>query len=400
MDAFSNQRNEEEEERRVGEGGGLAEAVRETKYMAFGGSGTCGMAYLGCLKALQAHCPEYEEWHREKLKGTVGSSSGCLAALAFLVNADADALVDLVRSLQVDAMVPFVDLNAMFARYGVDPGDEVRRVLRAVFGACGLAAETTTFRALHRLTGRDLRVCATNLNRARPEVFSHSSTPDVLVADAMYWSMTVPFVFEPGTYEGDLMVDGCVLTYVPHSMWPIGETLVFHASGMGEGGGGATRREVGDLRAYASAVVAACARSMLREVDEAAARRPDRFVRMDARSHNPRGFLALGSEALEALVGHGFATVASRLRPDLAPAFARLLRLHLALRHSSASTSALPPLPPPAPSSSSNHAKGGGGGGGWCASSPSSSSSSPPHPTLPPIQERTGARNDAGSDAE
>lgn len=306
----------------------FADTLRSAKYLAFGGCGTKGVAYLGCLKAVQRHAG-HAEWHRQ-LRGTCGSSSGCLAALAFLVDADADTLVERWRSLHVESVVPHVDLNAIFARYGVDEGEEVRRIVREVFAACGLD-HGTTFRTLHRLTGRDLRICVTNLNRRRLEIFSHLTAPDVVVADAVYWSMSVPFVFQPETYRGDLMVDGCVLAYVPHDVWPLEDTVVFHASGVGSGLRDEVRREVPDLRSFAAGVMACCAQSVQETVRERTRAHPERFVRVAVHEAARDVALTLDAATMEGLVNLGFATVLFRLHPELALAFDRLLRMSMAL---------------------------------------------------------------------
>ena len=293
-------------------------ALDDARYVAFGGCGCKGVVYLGALRALQRHNPRHAEWHRA-LRGACGSSSGCIAALAFLVNADAVDLLARWRALNIQSFVPYMDLHGVFTRYGMDGGELVRRVVREVFAACGLAHDTTTFATLFRLTGRDLRICVTNLSRGRLEVFSHETTPDVLVARAMYWSMCVPFVFEPESYLGDVMVDGCLLAYVPYEVWPLEESIVFHAVGEATGAGDdAPRRDIPDLRAFAAGVMACAARSVLRDATRAAAAHPSRFVRIVAHESAHDVVLNMDGAAFQSLVDLGFATMLQRVRPDVA----------------------------------------------------------------------------------
>ena len=305
-------------------------ALRDARYVAFGGCGTKGVSYIGCLKALQKHHAEHTGWHH-RLLGACGSSSGCIAALAFVVNADADVLLERWRAMRATTMVPFVDFGAVLSRYGADAGEEVRHILREALSACGLAHDTT-FRTLHRLTGRDLRLCVTNLNRCRLEVFSHTTTPDVVVRDAMYWSMTVPFVFQPESYGGDFMVDGCLLSYVPYDVWPLEETIVFHANGasLGEPDGGA-RRDVADIRTFANQVIRCCARSVLRTTHELSAAHPERFVRISV-SDPMDTVLALDPSVLDDLVDAGFAAIFVKLHPQVALVFDRLMRMSIELQ--------------------------------------------------------------------
>lgn len=304
-------------------------ALDDARYVAFGGCGVKGVAYLGALAALQKHHAGHAEWHR-RLRGACGSSSGCVAALAFLVDADADALVERWRSLHIESIAPYVDLNGVLSRYGMDGGSLVRRIIREAFAACGLAHDTT-FATLRRLTGRDLRICVTNLNHVRREVFSPEDTPDVVVSRAMYWSMCVPFVFEPETFRGDVMVDGCALSYVPYDVWPLEQTVVFHAHGHAMGLVGGPRREIGDLRAFASGVLACCAHSALRTADELSRAHPERFVRIAVLDKQHDAMLNMSDATLRALVGLGFATVLFRLCPDVPIVLDRLLRMSIGL---------------------------------------------------------------------
>ena len=307
------------------------EALRSARYVAFGGCGLKGVSYLGCLRALQKYHSEHTAWHRQ-LRGTCGSSSGCIAALAFIVDADADMLIEKWRSLHVETVIPCADFQAILNRYGVDAGDEVKRIIRTVFTACGLAHDTT-FRTLHRLTGRDLRICVTNLSRSRLDTFNHLTTPDVVVADAIYWSMTVPFVFQPETYKGDLMVDGCVLAYVPHDVWPLEESVVVYANGPVTGGTPALqRREISDLRSFALGLLSCCAQTVYKIVDEKSKAHPERFVHVGVVDEQHDVSFTMSTTTFEALIHLGFSAVFLRLHPNVALVLDGAVRMSLELQ--------------------------------------------------------------------
>lgn len=307
----------------------FAEALQTASYVAFGGCAAKGVCYIGCLKALQQR-PCHSAWHRQQFRGACATSSGCIAALALLVNADAEDLLQRWRTLNIESFAPHMDLNGIFSRYGVDAGENVRRVIREVLSVCGLAHDTT-FRTLHRLTQRELRICATNLNRMRLEVFSHVNTPEVLVADSIYLSMCVPFVFQPATHNGDIFIDGCALSYVPYDQWPLEDTVIFHAAGARTGAAvrDVTRRDITDLHSFAVSVLACCARSALRAVEDLSKQYPQRFCRICVEDHALDATLHLSPATLDALVSLGFATMLFRLHPDLTQALQVLLRLGL-----------------------------------------------------------------------
>ena len=304
-------------------------ALNAARFVSFGGCGTKGVAYLGCLKALQRHHSNHANWHRQ-LRGTCGSSSGCIAALAFLIDVDADRLIDAWKSLNIETVVPYVDLHAMFSRYGVDCGDEVKRIIRYLLETCGIA-QNTTFEMLFRLTGRELRICVTNLNRLRVEIFSYTSTPGVKIADAMYWSMSIPFLFQPERYKGDLMIDGCALAFVPYDVYPLEDTMIFHAHGINTGADANERRDIDDLRAFATGILTCCARSALHAVHDISKKHPERFVKICTVSEDQDATVSLNPSTLESIVNTGFLTVLFRLFPDMPVSFECLVRLSIQL---------------------------------------------------------------------
>lgn len=332
--------------------------LHHASYLAFGGCGLKGVAYLGVLKCLQRHHPDFADWHATRLRGCVGSSSGCIAALAFLVNVDADEIIAAWRALQIENVAPaLMDINAVFQRLGADAGQNLRRVIDAALGVCGLAP-TTTFRALHRLTGRELRVCATNLNRLCLQVFSHTQTPDLAVADAIYYSMTVPFVFQPKKHAGDVMVDGCLFAFVPYEVsgWPTERTVSFFVAGThqtaaadhnaldNEGRLASTanaRVEVNDLSAFATNVLRCCTKSMLTKVNALADAQPWRYVRVIVDAEDD-GRLECGGNVMlrmqratfDAIVHAGFCAALVRTMPHVMLVL-RALVFHSAQQQSS-----------------------------------------------------------------
>lgn len=301
----------------------------DAEYVSFGGCACKGLAYLGMLRALQER-PEHQAWHA-RLRGACGSSSGCLAALAFLVDVDARAFVDRCAALDIDSVAPCMDLNGVLTRFGMDSGQVVRTLVRELFALSGLSHDDTTFATLHRLTGRDLRVCVTNLSTLQLQVFSHATTPDVVISSAMYWSMCIPFVFEPETFRDDVMVDGCALAVVPYDVFDLDRTLVFYVSA---GRPLATDRcEINSLRTFAGQVLACCALEVYKRVDSVREARPDRFLHLRVGAEDDT-VLRMDRAIVVRQAGLGYYACLARLRPELRSVGAALLAalLSVALR--------------------------------------------------------------------
>lgn len=301
----------------------MISTMRNCPYICFGGCGCKLISYLGFLSALQQKSTWHTEWHAQ-LIGACGSSSGCLAALAYLVDANAQDVLKRLSSLNVDSVVTnYVNFGAMLATYGVDSGDTVKQMISEFLSACGIAQDTT-FRTLYRLTKKDLRVCATNLQRFRLEVFSHEHTPDVIVAHAIYWSMCVPFVFAPETFKGDIMIDGCALAYVPIDIWPLEKTMVFYATGFKTSAD--EREELEDLKSFASSILKCCAISVLRRIEELSQSHPSHFVHIHISNKEDDVLLRMTPAIFDSLVSTGYSHAIQLLFPDISTITSALIR--------------------------------------------------------------------------
>lgn len=155
-----------------------------------------------------------------KLKGTAGVSSGCLVALALLVGADfsqlTDALVELGK--RYETIAPSLSVPMAMESFGLDDGAHLQITVDTFLQVVGLST-STTFQSLYRLTGRDFRVCAVNVHSMRSCFFSRLTTPQMPLRDAIYMSMTVPFIFKPRRWMGELYVDGGMLDNYPTSVF-------------------------------------------------------------------------------------------------------------------------------------------------------------------------------------
>lgn len=286
----------------------------DCRYVAFGGCGCKGVSYIGFLRALQERDARHAEWHAE-LRGACGVSSGTIAALAFLVDVDATSFLSKWAALNLTSVISSTcfNINGILAEYGIDDGTNVKRIIGEILTACGLAQDTT-FEMFARLTRKDLRVYATNLNQMRIETFSAHTTPDVQLASAFYWSMCVPFVFKPERFRGDMMIDGCALAFVPVDEWPIEQTLILYAKEATN-----TRpRDIKDIRSYATTVLACCAISMMHRVDAIREKHPDRVVPIRFEDEHMDTFISLQPGAFDRLVAKGYNVALDLISPQLA----------------------------------------------------------------------------------
>jgi NTE family protein len=111
-------------------------------------------------------------------------------------------------------------LRRSFGLYSMDYGYRLAQDL--VASACD-GDTTATFAEFRRRGFRDLFITAVNLSALDLVVFSHETTPDVAVADAVTMSQALPFFFQAIRFdgrsinpdEGDYYVDGGVFNNYP-----------------------------------------------------------------------------------------------------------------------------------------------------------------------------------------
>ena len=297
--------------------------LRASKYIVLGGCGTKVFCYFGIFAALRDHLPEFQRWH-DNMQGICGVSSGSVAALLLLMNADAKRVIETTEDSMTIENLATYDIAGVFSRYGLDSGESLRAIIDRAIETCGLSPHIT-FATLHSITHKAFIVQAANLNEMRSMNFSHETTPDVCIRDAIYYSMTVPFIFEPGRHKNDVMIDGCALDLCPTDVFPFDETMhVFVHLDQTQ----PQRRDISDLKSFAHAIMGCCSRNIGRRVLEEARRSPHRFIRVQPSAEHDN-LLSMDPQRGNSLMRLGYVSLLLRLRPELASTIYKLLRLRL-----------------------------------------------------------------------
>lgn len=137
----------------------------------------------------------------------VGTSAGALVAAAVAVGRARASLVD---ELAAAEYAPDVDLENVRTGFGLDSGRHLDQWIRRILGG-----EAYTFQQIRDEHGVRLVVCATNVNRRRPEYFGPDTSPDMDVAVALRMSCSIPLCFAAVRHDGSLYVDGAVSDNFP-----------------------------------------------------------------------------------------------------------------------------------------------------------------------------------------
>lgn len=191
----------------------LTQAVRRkldnlNRVSLSGGGVTC-FSYVGMLRFITTF---HEDWVAN-VKECSCCSAGCLAGLLITCNiSDYSCLKSHLK--EYDNIIERTDLHALYKDFGLDKGSRLRSIIKSVFSICALH-DQLTFNQLFRLTSKVFTCVATNLTTRSGVYMNHMSHPDMLVADAVYMSMSIPLLIQPIIRDGNVFVDGCIAGTIP-----------------------------------------------------------------------------------------------------------------------------------------------------------------------------------------
>lgn len=177
------------------------------------GGGPMAACFLGCVRYLE---------QVGLLSGAttlVGTSAGAIVALFCAVGMTADEMEAWVRRHRDSGELTALDLKEenpfeLAERLGLDDGARVIGCVRQALTGRGLPADPT-FRDLAKAVGRNLVICASNLDAGVPEYFGVDTTPDVPVLLALRMSMGIPLLYTPVRHRGCAYVDGALFDNCP-----------------------------------------------------------------------------------------------------------------------------------------------------------------------------------------
>ena len=175
------------------------------------GGGTNGLAVVGALDAL------HEQGRLDKVTRWIGGSAGAATSLFMVLGYTPRVLYEILFRLDF-ATLNDIHCDSILACYdtmGLTDGQRIMNIVRAALVKKGLS-ETTTFAELaDAFPKHTLVVTGYNLSQGDTVAFSAETTPEMPVWLACRISISVPFLFRPVVYQGDMYIDGCALENVP-----------------------------------------------------------------------------------------------------------------------------------------------------------------------------------------
>jgi hypothetical protein len=215
------------------------------KHVVFSGGAQKGNAFLGAWNILLKSwtMSQQKKGLYEQIEGYGGSSIGALMALACSINMPIESIQrffieegdtsELLKKSLGHLPDAYQDCGIMPSNY---IGQKVCKLLNIGLDI-GLrtsnnnTADKITFKELHEMTHKMLKIVTANLSQAHVEIFDYETTPEMRVVDAVTMSMTIPFLMKPFIYKNQCYVDGGLYDNYPVTMFPPDELLGFRLCG-------------------------------------------------------------------------------------------------------------------------------------------------------------------------
>lgn len=110
-----------------------------------------------------------------------------------------------------------LDLYRMYNEYGYCPGDVFLNFTRDMISkkTFNIHNGDITFQELYKINGNELVLVATNLTKDKVVYLSRHTTPNMAISLGVRASMSIPLIYKPVKYKGDLLCDGGITSNYP-----------------------------------------------------------------------------------------------------------------------------------------------------------------------------------------
>lgn len=172
-----------------------------------------GVVYCGVLKKLMEIQRDPNSNLEINIKRITSISVGTIFGLTYILGYDDKESEDEVLNKK------FLELKDMritnfLTCFGLDTGKNIIRWIEDLLEKKGYNKDVT-FKDLYERTGIHFQVLSTNLHTYKYFTFDYINTPDTLVTRAIRLSISIPFVFTVERYNGQVHVDGGLVSNYP-----------------------------------------------------------------------------------------------------------------------------------------------------------------------------------------
>ncbi len=198
------------------------------KNIIFECGGIKGIAFAGSLQVLEAQSI------MSNITNVSGSSTGAVIATLVALNYKSEEITNILLDTDFKKMKDGFNPFRIFTSYGLYKGDKFKKWIEDKIVKAGLPKDASFQMMSEYSNFKNLRIFATDLNTHYLQEFSVAQTPQVIVAEAVRASISIPLFFKSWQFSNKkpndhLYIDGGVFYKNPLSIFKnLDETLGFH----------------------------------------------------------------------------------------------------------------------------------------------------------------------------
>tara|TARA_A100001015_G_C15029890_1_gene732608 strand:+ start:1796 stop:2728 length:933 start_codon:yes stop_codon:yes gene_type:complete len=171
--------------------------------------GVKGFYLLGALKYLF----DKNILNLKNINTFVGTSIGSIIILFLSIGHSVDSLINIFYSIDFSKLDIEINFDNVFENFGLDNATKIITIIQTLLYD-KINLYDISFKNLFEITKKEIKIIAVNYSKQKEVMFSYETTPDMSVILAIRMSISIPFIFNPVNYRGDLYIDGAFLNHL------------------------------------------------------------------------------------------------------------------------------------------------------------------------------------------
>lgn len=196
--------------------------TNQIENLVFKGGGVLGIAYAGAIEVLE------QQNILQNVQRVAGTSAGAITAALVSMRYTSAQITNIVNQTDFKSFEDgevIIDALHVLNKYGFYEGNVFLNWMKTQITNAGMDANAT-FLDFKNKGFRELHIFATDLNAKGLKEFSVELTPNVIVAEAVRASMSIPLFFEAWTFpdgsDNHIYVDGGMIYNYPLTIFDAG----------------------------------------------------------------------------------------------------------------------------------------------------------------------------------
>lgn len=186
--------------------------------LVFKGGGVLGMSYSGALEILESR------GILSNIKGLAGTSAGAAVATMVAIGYSSKEIRTHLENTDFKKFGDGRNFIGILRKYGIYKGEYLLNWLETLIEQ-KTGIKNLTFKQLHAIAEKNLKIFACDLDLSSLKEFSVEKTPNVVVAEALRASMSIPLLFHAYKFKDSnpndhIYIDGGVIYNFPITAFP------------------------------------------------------------------------------------------------------------------------------------------------------------------------------------